>query len=374
MSSVLCGINFFPTVRLDQKSGEQYYEEALRLSILADELGYSHVRTVEHYFRPYGGLSPSPIVFLTMVAARTRQVRLVTGAVLPIFNHPIKLAAELAMLDCISHGRLVAGFARAFLPEEFDAFERTLDESRARFEHGLEAIIKLWTEDEVVHQDPFYRFGPIRLIPRPVQKPHPPVFIAAIGTPQSFEWSARQGYNLMIVPYIANFETLRENLRRYREAFAATHRDRKPRPTQMSFHVHVAKTDAEAQAEARPHLEQYLEVFRESASAWKDRASDKYPGYGELPRELDRMTFDRAVGENRVMIGSPDTVVRQMRLILELFGDVEPSLSVMYGNMPVGVAERSLRLFAQEVAPHLERPGPSAAPSETAGVVSPAAK
>src|SRR5919202_2780183 len=183
MATLPCGINFFSSVRAHQKSAEQYYDEALRLSILADGLGFSHVRTVEHYFRPYGGLTPSPVIFLTMVAARTRRIRVVTGAVLPIFNQPIKLAGELAMLDNISHGRLTAGFARAFLPEEFDAFQRSMDESRARFEGGIEAVRRLWAERDVVYEDAFYRLGPINMMPRPVQRPHPPIIIAAVGTP-----------------------------------------------------------------------------------------------------------------------------------------------------------------------------------------------
>lgn len=100
------GINFFSSVRPEQKSARQYFDEALHLSVLADQLGYSHVRTVEHYFRPYGGMTPNPIVFLSAVAALTRRIRLVTGAVIPIFNHPIKIAGETAMLDAISGGRL----------------------------------------------------------------------------------------------------------------------------------------------------------------------------------------------------------------------------------------------------------------------------
>lgn len=349
------GINFFSTVHLHQKSGEQYYDEALSLSILAEELGYSHVRTVEHYFRPYGGMTPNPIVFLTMVAARTKRLRLVTGAVLPIFNHPIKLAGELAMLDCISHGRLEAGFARAFLPEEFDAFQRSMDESRARFEHGIDAVVKLWTRDNVVHEDPFYRFGPISMMPKPVQRPHPPVIIAAIGTRESFEWSGRQGHGMMIVPYLSKFEDLQANLAAYRGNFAAAHPERAIPKTQMAFHFHVAETDEQAQAEARPHLAQYVEMFRGSAAAWDNRTSSNYKGYDAIVKALDSMSFERVMAETRAFIGSPDTVERQIRTILHLFGDVEPSFQLLYGNMPVEQCERGLRLFAREVMPRFQQ-------------------
>lgn len=351
MATVPFGINFFSSVRPDQKTGEQYFDEALRLSVLADELGYSHVRTVEHYFRPYGGLTPNPIVFLSAVAARTSRVRIVTGAVIPIFNHPIKIAGETAMLDCISHGRLDVGFGRAFLPEEFDAFQRNMDESRARFEGGIEAVRRLWTETEVVHEDEFYHFGPITSSPRPVQRPHPPIYIAAVGTPASFAWSGQQGHGMMVVPYLSKFESVQSNLRTYREAFAAANPGRPIPPAQMSFHLHVAETDAQAIAEATAPMEQYVDVFRESAVAWQNRASKDYPGYGQVIGELDTMTMGRILGEGRAFIGSPDTVEKQVRLTRDLFGDVEPSLQMLFGNLPHETSERSLRLFASEVMP-----------------------
>ena len=354
MSFVPFGINFFSSVRPDQKSGDQYFDEALRLSVLADELGFSHVRTVEHYFRPYGGMTPSPIIFLAAVAARTRRVRLVTGAVLPIFNHPIKVAGELAMLDCLSHGRLDAGFGRAFLPEEFDAFQRSMDESRARFEGGIDAVRRLWTEQEVVYQDGFYRFGPISSSPRPVQQPHPPIFVAAVGTPSSFEWAGRQGFGMMVVPYLSNFESLQANLARYREAFATAHPDRPVPRVQMSFHLHVADSDAQAVDEASGPMAQYVGLFRDSASRWQGRSSADYPGYAEVLRELDTMSMDRILREGRAFIGGPDSVERQIRAALELFGEVEPSLSVLWGNLSMEVSERSLRLFAAVVMPRIQ--------------------
>ena len=111
----------------------------MHLCSLTDELGYTHIRQVEHYFHPYGGYSPNPLIFLTAAAMRTKNTRLITGAVLPAFNKPLKMAGEIGMLDGISNGRLEVGFARAFLPHEFAAFGVSLDESRRRFTEGLVA-------------------------------------------------------------------------------------------------------------------------------------------------------------------------------------------------------------------------------------------
>src|SRR5262245_11596766 len=113
------GLQFFPDVGPAERSAAAYWADALHLTGLCDELGYRTVRTVEPYFHPYGGYSPDPIVFLAAASQRTRTARLVTGAVLPVFNNPLKLAGQIGMLDAISGGRLDVGFARAFLPHEF---------------------------------------------------------------------------------------------------------------------------------------------------------------------------------------------------------------------------------------------------------------
>src|SRR5262245_1944867 len=347
------GINFFPSVDPTHLSGYAYYQQALALAARADELGYHHIRTVEHYFRGYGGYSPSPVVFLTAVAQRTRQVRLVTGAVLPAFNHPIKLAAELAMLDCLSDGRLDAGFARAFLPEEFDAFQVSMDESRMRFEEGLAAVKRLWTEAEVRFEGSFHQFGPLPLLPRPVQHPHPPIWIAAIQTAESFVWAGEQGYNLMIVPYLSAFDSVAANLRAYRESYERAGHDGGGGQVQMSFHLYVAEDGVTARREAQAPMEEYIRLFRQSATAWIGRTSGQYKGYEQLVNILDAITYERVLAESRALIGDPAEVAAQMRILLAQFGPVEPSLQVMFGDIPAAAARRSLELFATEVMPSL---------------------
>ena len=153
------GIQFFPDIGPDVKSARDYWQEALSLVALCDRYGYSHVRTVEHYFHPYGGYSPNPVVFLAAAAQVTKHARLVTGAVLPAFNNPLKLAGELAMLDALCDGRLDIGFARAFLPHEFARFGVKLDESRARFDEGMEQVRLLLEQENVTCEGRFHSFS-----------------------------------------------------------------------------------------------------------------------------------------------------------------------------------------------------------------------
>src|SRR3954470_7559610 len=180
------GVQFFPDVMPAQKSGEAYFREALDLAEDADRLGFSHIRIVEHYFHYYGGYSPNPIVFLAAAAQRTRQARLVTRAVLPAFNHPLKLAGEIAMLDAISGGRLDVGFARAFLPHEFRRFGVLPDESVARFREGMEQIGLLLSRENVTHHGRFHTIENTTSLPRPTQRPRPKFYVAALNTPESF--------------------------------------------------------------------------------------------------------------------------------------------------------------------------------------------
>src|ERR1700691_4974456 len=194
------GVQFFPNFRPADKSAEDYFAQSLDIAEEADELGYTHARSVEHYFERYGGYSPNPILFLAAAAQRTKKMRLITGAVVPAFNNPLKLAGEIAMLDAISHGRFDVGFARAFLPHEFRRFRISPDESQERFREGLEQIELLLTQERVTHRGRFHAIEDITSLPRPTQRPRPKFYVAATQTPETFELAGRKGYSLMAIP------------------------------------------------------------------------------------------------------------------------------------------------------------------------------
>jgi alkanesulfonate monooxygenase SsuD/methylene tetrahydromethanopterin reductase-like flavin-dependent oxidoreductase (luciferase family) len=351
---MLTGINFFPTMRPAAKSAADYYHEAVELSVLAEQSGYSHIRLVEHYFRAYGGYSPSPLLHLAAIAARTSKIKLVTGAVIPAFTHPLKLAGELAMLDHLSQGRLEAGFARAFLPEEFDAFEVSLDESRQRFEEGITAVKRLWTENDVVFEGKYHHFGPLTMLPQPYQKPYPPIFIAAVNTPESFVWTGQQGYNLMVVAHMNDYELLQKNLNAYRKAYEEAGHGAGGGRVQITFHAYLAEDGATARREAEVYLDQYVEVFKESAAAWNNRYSDQYKGCVGLVQHAEAVTYERVLAETRAFIGDPVEVIDQIKLARRLFGEVELSLQIGFGNMPYANSLRTLELYARHVMPALE--------------------
>src|SRR5690349_9126304 len=213
------GVQFLPDVRPEEKSAEQYFQEALDLAEEADRLGFSHIRIVEHYFHHYGGYSPNPVVFLAAAAQRTRRARLVTGAVLLAFNHPLKLAGEIGMLDAISGGRLDVGFARAFLPHEFRRFERSPDESVARFREGIEQVELLLTQENVTHRGRFHRIENTTSLPRPTQQPRPKFYVAAMTTPDSFVFAGERGHSVMAIPLAG--AKMRPLLAAYRDAWRA---------------------------------------------------------------------------------------------------------------------------------------------------------
>ena len=143
------GIQFFPAIGPAERAANNYFRDCLELVSRAEDLGYTHVRIVEHYFHSYGGYSPDPLVFLAAASQRTTKLRLIAGAVLPVFNHPLKLAGQIGMVDAISDGRLEVGFARAFVPHEFQRFGVDLDESRARFDEGISIVAELLEHEDV---------------------------------------------------------------------------------------------------------------------------------------------------------------------------------------------------------------------------------
>lgn len=346
------GINLFPTVGPAEKSAGQHFEESLRLAELADELGFHHVKTVEHHFHEYGGYSPDPVTFLAAAAARTRRVRLVTGAVLPVFTHPLKLAGKLAMLDNISRGRLDVGFGRAFLPDEFAAFEVPMDESRARFDEGVEAVRRLWSEEDVVWEGAFHRFGPVTLLPRTWQRPHPRILVATAKTPASAEAAGRGGYGVMLVPSINSREQVQETLALYRDAASSAGFKPTEEDVHMSYGCYLAEDPREAHEQGRRAAERSNRALASAVSAWRSTRSSDYPGYEKIVEKAGRGDFDRSVAERRSLVGTPDAVRSAIDDIRDAFGDITISLQVISGAVPYAESARAMRLFAEHVMPH----------------------
>lgn len=350
------GLNFFPSFRLSDMSDAEYFDQVLRLCERGEALGYHSVKCVEHYFHDYGGHTPSPIVMLTAIAARTRRMRPITGAVIPGFNNPIKLAGELAMLDNLSRGRLDVGFGRAFIPKEFDAFGVSMDESRERFLEGIEVIKRLWTEECVTHRGQFFCLEDIRLLPRPFQQPHPPIWIAAVLTQESFEWAGRSGYHLMIVPFAGALDRNAQLVKVYRDAWAAAGHPPGAEQIQVSLHLYLAESHREAIDGFKRPIARYIEVFSEAVSSWEGRASGSYAGYAQMVDAIRRTTGESLIAGHTALVGTPDEVAEELRYLRGVLGEFEPSLQVNFGGMSDREAFRTLELFAREVAPRFETP------------------
>ncbi|MEE8466485.1 MAG: LLM class flavin-dependent oxidoreductase [Dehalococcoidia bacterium] len=347
------GLQFFPDVGPEEKSAQRYWHECLSLVDLCDELGFTQVRTVEHYFEPYGGYSPSPHIFLTAASQRTSKARLLTGAVLPIFNHPLKIAGEIGMLDAISNGRLDCGFGRAFLPHEFQRFDRTMDESRARFDEGVEAVRRLLEEENVTFEGEFHRFNNVTSLPRPTQQPRPPFWVAALATPQSMQSAGQNGYNLMLVPFAG--PQMREVIGIYREAWrqAGHPGDGK---IALGFHMFCHQDREEAHRIAKPNIDAYfksLVAAAEQDSGWGAGTSSRdYPGYDSHLDKLRAANFDSLLDSGTIWVGTPEDVRQQISGYAQEVGGFDTgSLQVNFHLVSATDAATSMRLFAEEVIP-----------------------
>ncbi|MEV5437263.1 LLM class flavin-dependent oxidoreductase [Streptomyces sp. NPDC052682] len=348
------GIVFFPTVGPADKPAPQYFDEALRLVDLAEELGFDHVKMVEHYFFAYGGYSPDPVTFLAAAAGRTRRVRLGTSATIPAFQHPVKLAGKLAMLDSISGGRVDAAFGRAFLPDEFKAFGIPIDESKDRFTEGVEAIKRLWSEQDVVFEGRFHRFGPVTLLPRPVQDPHPPVFVTTARSAESCAEAGRAGHHLQTVPNVMSTKELQSRLAVYRQEWAASGRAAGTERIHFSYPCVVSDNGDEARAKGRHDDDRNTAAIRAAVASWANTRSAAYPGYEKLVEATSTSHFEGKLAQQKLLIGAPDQVRAQLEQIAEWFGDdITISLGVHSGHLSYEDAATTLRLMADQVIPKL---------------------
>ncbi|MCS7045832.1 MAG: LLM class flavin-dependent oxidoreductase, partial [Gemmataceae bacterium] len=302
---------WLPNSLYDPVKGHQLYREYINTLAYADELGFDGVCVNEHHQNAYG-LMPSPNLIAGALTQRTSKCRIaVIGNALPLYNPPLRVAEEFAMLDVMSGGRLVAGMVIGGGPEYF-AYGVNPTHARERFREALDLILKAWTEaGPFLWNGKHYHFRYVNPWPTPLQKPHPPIWIPGVGSLETIEFVAQRRFAYMGIPYY-HVDVFRRVFNLFREACAKA--GYSPAPEQMGWGVpiYVAETDKQAREEFEPHFWYFVKNlmknirltppgYTSAASALAILKNQKY----FLPAQETWDDIERGVF---AIVGSPETV------------------------------------------------------------------
>jgi len=347
----------FPNKHFDPKLGIQLYKRYLDELEYADKLGFDGIAVNEHHQSAYG-LMPSPNIMAAALARRTERARImVLGNAIGIRGNPLRVAEEIAMLDLISDGRVDSGFVRG-IGWEYFGHSISPTRSRARFNEAHDLIIKAWTSEEMFQWvSPNYEYRYVNLWPRPVQQPHPPVYIPGAGSTETMKFCAERRYTYMSV--YAPTRVVRMWFDGYRKAAAELGYVPDPERIALSIPVYVADTDAQAHAEARPAVEW---LFHKGLKIPGELASP--PGYmsaGSLRgviaagmRAFSQLSYEELLTQGYAVVGSPDTVARRLREMYDDLGGFGQLIALFaIGTSTHEQIMRSAELFATEVMPVL---------------------
>jgi len=358
----------FHTFRLlhwpeDEWTHQQVYKYEMEMIEYAEELGFDGAWIAEHHFRNYG-ICPSIMNFASFVAARTSRIKIGSGVVVLPFHNPLRAAEDAAMVDLLSGGRLMYGFGRGYQGWEFNGFQRSLEEARERTDEALEILKLAWADGPFSYDGKFFKVEDVEVLPKPLQRPHPPMWTAAVSP----ETVAR--YAAMGIPFfteaLATFGRCKRASEEWHKIAAENGHD----VSNSQLGVQRGLILAETMKEAREMAERSLSFqqaptiinkgsaplertgeFAASYSFWKDR-------YLKGNKALDvEMVWDKIW-----VAGDPDRV----RSCVEMFQDMGyKHLMFTLGTPPYVTVEenkRRLKLFAEEVMPHFRSPAPAPAP------------
>jgi len=293
-----------------QVSPATVYERALERIEMMDEAGYDAVWLAEHHFSGYS-ICPSVHMMGVHVANRTERLRIGMAVSLAAFYHPLRLAEEVAMLDVLSGGRVNWGAGRGFDPIEFRAFGVPVAESASRFREAVDIVLRAWTCERLDWSGRYWQFEDVEVLPKPLQRPHPPTWVAA-GSESALRWAGREGHPILLGPH-GTFEETAAHLRLYGDELRAHGHAADGRFLPVARMVAVASTDEEAAAVARSGTEWV-------AGAYINPSKVTNPGSAAQ----DFLVMDRSALLDRylssaVIHGTPDRVSEQIdRLRTEL--------------------------------------------------------
>jgi natural product biosynthesis luciferase-like monooxygenase protein len=346
------GLHFLMSCADDQ-SPVARYRETLEQAVRAEALGFESVWPVEHHFNPAVSILPCPSLLLAAVAARTTALRLGTAIVQLPLAHPVRVAEELAALDVLSGGRVEVGVGRGGNPSHFAGFGVPMAESRDRMIESLRLIRRLWTEPNVSFRGRFHSVDDLTLAPRPVQRPHPPLRVAA-NSPDTAEWAGREGYPILVASNVNPFPMLREVVACYRRARAeAGHRASADAVTVL-MPVYVGESRRAVARDVAPSVAQFARNAAAVAEPWLARATAaERPALQAILARARAMTYD-TVNEVTGIFDTPDAAVERLRWVRE---ELAPGRVICWFNFGGRIAHervlRSMELFSARVMPHV---------------------
>jgi alkanesulfonate monooxygenase SsuD/methylene tetrahydromethanopterin reductase-like flavin-dependent oxidoreductase (luciferase family) len=352
--------NFFDPVK-----GAGNYAEHLEEMAYCEELGFDGVVFNEHHYSAYGTM-PSPNLIAAALSQKTKRIKIgVLGNILPLRNHPVRVAEEYAMIDCLSNGRLIAGFVRG-IPAEYVWYGVNPEESRGRFQEAYDLIITAWTHPVWSFEGEFYKLKDCAVWPRPLQQPHPPVWIAARSA-ESIEWCVKRR-----LPCAQVYQTtgqIEDTFNYYRVKAKEEGWEAQPEDFILCRHIYIDDSDRKAQEVAEPAMRYFFSVYNRGFNdAINQTAADQQKLLAKLTSErsfnyfregnrarldFSTMNWDELVKSGYMIAGSPDSVARQIKEQMKQVGADHFMGMFHIGNLDHAKVISSLDLFKKEIMPTL---------------------
>ncbi|MGH7774184.1 MAG: LLM class flavin-dependent oxidoreductase [Candidatus Binatia bacterium] len=355
-----------PSSYFDPTVGSQNYHEHLYEMEYCEHLGFEGVVFNEHHYSAYGTM-PSPNLIAAALSRRTSRMKIgVLGNILPLRNHPVRVAEEYAMLDCMTGGRFIAGFVRG-IPAEYLWYSVKPDESRGRFEEAYEVIMTAWTKPVWSYHGKFFQFENCAIWPRPLQQPHPPVWIAARSA-ESIQWCVKR--HLPIAQVYQTTDQIEDTFNYYRKLARDQGWEVEADQFILTRHIYVDESDKKARENAEPALRYFftlhnrgfnLAMSQEAVDLGRVRqalySDESFSYFREGNRErvdFSKLSWEDLERTGYIIAGSPDTVAQKLIEQMKQVGADHFMGMFHIGNLSHQKVIASLELFHKEIMPQLQ--------------------
>jgi alkanesulfonate monooxygenase SsuD/methylene tetrahydromethanopterin reductase-like flavin-dependent oxidoreductase (luciferase family) len=355
-----------PSSYFDPSKGAENYKEHLEEMAYCEELGFDGVVFNEHHYSAYGTM-PSPNLIAAALSQKTARIKIgVLGNILPLRNHPIRVAEEYAMIDCLSNGRLIAGFVRG-IPPEYIWYNVNPEESRGRFEEAYELIMTAWTQPVWSYHGKFFQLQDCAIWPRPLQQPYPPIWIAARSA-ESIEWCVKR--RLPIAQVYQTTAQIEDTFGYYRKIARDDGWEATPDHFILCRHIYIDESDEKAREVAEPAMRYFFTVFnrgfneainkgaadqRRLMAALTTERSFSYFREGNRERlDFSKFDWDGLISTGYLIAGNPDSVARQVIEQMNQIGAQHFMGMFHIGNLRHDKVISSLNLFKKEIMPRLQ--------------------